>query len=40
MAQECRRVRSGDGRREQGAGSREQGVVSTAAKLRQSKGDA
>ena len=33
MAQECRRVRSGDGRREQG-------VVTTGAKLRQSKGDA
>ena len=33
MAQECRRLRSGDGRRGKG-------VVPTDAKLRQSKGDA
>ena len=33
MAQECRRLRSGDGRREKR-------VVPTGAKLRQSKGDA
>ncbi len=33
MAQECRRLRSGDGRREKG-------LVLTGAKLRQTKGDA